>query len=76
MVSRVSLKAKVGMDDLERLLRDVRQHVEFAHPVSVSREEVNGGSATSSSPGRRIRFVFRSFLSSVAYCVVPASSRL
>ncbi|KAF8581206.1 hypothetical protein K439DRAFT_1636363 [Ramaria rubella] len=52
----VSLKAKLGMDDLERLVNDVRQRIEFDGPVTVPMEGDNGGPAVS-KPGRRISFL-------------------
>ncbi|GJJ14659.1 hypothetical protein Clacol_008925 [Clathrus columnatus] len=49
----VSLKAKLGMEDLERLIKDTRQKVEFSH----SQQSSNTVQDASALPPRRISFL-------------------
>lgn len=65
---RVSLKAKIGVEDIERLLKAVRQRIEFEVSASAPPGVADEGTATS-SPARRIRFDF--VLRFVA-CLLPS----
>lgn len=55
MLNRVSLKAKLGMEDLERLIKDVRQMVEFSHSQQTFPNATPDAPALST---RRIRCAF------------------
>lgn len=50
----VSLKAKLGMEDLERLIKDVRQMVEFSHS---QQEDFNAAQEPAALSTRRISFL-------------------
>ena len=78
ILGRVSLKAKLEVADLERLLLDVRRQIEFDVSPPEPDGVVNEYPPSVTAPGRRIRYIHPSLSLTVLIhpCIVfsPASS--